>query len=261
MGSAYLQDWIDNAEYQLDVWIPALVKAELDHKQIYTMCLTFGQHGVCSLLLEGNTDNFYLRAMQSAGSYLHYLRGADDAGKVTSHTKGLYDAIGCGYWELAEEIARHSRHTWHTGREYEEDFLFVFFLMKHALLGGTEEELRDIIQAHDQVTEGEDIAHRDMCVSLLEKDSELFDTSLRDLLTARQERVEAMVQREAISEEDWSWLRYYSSEGWALLKLGERAGIETGKDYLHVPESIRGESVFELDANAWQSLSYRPRRR
>lgn len=257
MGSNHLGDFIENAEDLARDLIPELQAGKLDRKGISALCFSFRQHGVCTLLQNNAPDVLYLRAMQSAGAYLSFLGFANDDQKVTSEARPFLDAVGCGYWDAATEIARASRRTWNEGCEYEEDFLFVLFLMEHFFLGAPVDRSRAIIDEHERVTEGEDRAHREVCTALLERDSALFHSSLTDLLAERKERVEAMVRRDAMPEEHWSWLRYFSLEGWALLKLAERQGMQTALNYLHVPRAIRKPSPLVFDSDAWRSFAHR----
>lgn len=254
MGSAYLADFIANAEEELELLIPAATRGELDGKGIHKLCDRFRQRGACTFLLTGDPHPFFVNAMQSAGAYLAWLQRADESQKATSQARPFYDAVGCGFWERAQAIARASRTTWNRTKEYEDDFLFMLFLMKHFFLGAGEAECRAIVADHERVAEGADEAHRNVCLAFLEKDAPLFDRSLRELLQARADRAEAMIEREAIPEESWSWLRYFSLEGFALLKLADRAGIPVEKDYLHVSEGLRAGPTFAFDPEAWRQI-------
>jgi hypothetical protein len=256
MGSAYLPDFIANADDDLEILIPAGARGELDFKGLHKLCDRFRQRGVCTFLLTGDAQPFFVNAMQSASAYMTCLPSIDDAQKVTSLAKPFYDAIGGGLWDCATFIARSSRMTWNKAREYEDDFLFVRFLMRHFFLNASDSESRATIAAHEKAAEGEDQSHRDVCIAFLDKDGPLFDAALNRLLRARSERVEAMVERDAIPEESWSWLRYFSSEGLALLKLAERSGLPVGKDYLHVSEALRKVPTLAFDPDAWRRLKY-----
>jgi hypothetical protein len=255
VSSRFLADYIANAEDGLEMLIPAAASGQLDGKNIPKLCDRFRQRGVCSFLLNGDPRAFFVNAMQSAGAYLYWIGKADDQQKVTSEARPFYDAAGCGFWECAEGIARASRTTHHRNKEYEEDFLFTLFLMKHFFLGAPEEECRSIIARHEAVTEGQDEAHRNVCIALLDRDSGLFDRSVRELLQERAARTEAAIERQVLPEELWSWLRYFSLEGFALLKLAERAGLAVGREYLHVSDSLREGPGFAFDPNAWRQLN------
>ena len=259
MSSAYLEDYIDNARYHLDLLVPALERNERGKKELQPPCDTYGPKGVCTVRLGGDPKPFWVSAMQSASAYAHFLSTVDNSEKVTSQAKGFYDAVGCGFWECAEAIATHSRTSWNTGYEYEDDFLFIHFLMKCFFLGADKAECEHIIARHKEAAEGADQEHRDVMIAFLERNEALFEERLRDLLEIRADRVEALVAREAIPEEHWSWLRYFSSEGFGLLGLATLCGFETDRDYLHVPQSLRTDPGFKFNFNDWRAPDYAPR--
>ena len=258
MGSLYLADYIANAEDYLGILIPEGIRGNLDARGIQKLCDGFHQRGVCSFLLSGDPQPFFVNAMQSAGAYAFHLANASDAQKVTSEARPFYTAVGCGLWDCARAIAKASRPTWDRNREYEDDFLFVWFLMQHFFLGADDAECRQLIQRHDAVAEGADQAHRDVCTAFQQKDAGLFESALRELLAARAERTERMVAREAIPEESWSWLRYFSFEGFGLLGLAVRVGLSVGSDFRHVSEALRAGPSFRFDADAWRRIDFSP---
>lgn len=254
MSSPYLADYIENAKDDLEVYLPAALRGELDFKGLLQMCFRFRQRGVCSFLLDGDPRPLFTNLMQSAGVCMAVLPTLDDAQKVTSHTKPFYDAIAGGFWDAAAHIARASRSTWNRSKEYEDDFLFVWFLMQHFFLGAPEADCRAIVAAHEAAAEGEDQAHRDVCLALLEKDAPRFDAALRKLVDERAATVEGLVEREAMPEEAWSWLRYFSLEGLALVKLADRAALPIARSYLHISEALRPNPTFPFDPNAWRRI-------
>jgi len=256
MGSAYLKDYIENAEFYLKKMIPALTRGELDRRGIQEMCTAFRQRGLCSLLLYGVGEPFYLNMMESGGAFLYYLQGAADEHKVTSQVKPFFDTIGGGFWDCAKAIAHHSRMTWNRDYEYDDDFLYVLFLMKHFFLEASDEECETIISLHGKVSEGADEERRDICKAFLTTDNDLFEEKIHYLLEQRAEQVEKMIARDALPEEVWAWLRYFSSEGLALLRLAERKGFNIEEVYLHIPASVRPESPFSFNPDAWRNLNY-----
>ncbi len=252
MSSAYLPDFVENATDDLDILVPAALRGELDFTGLQKLCDRFRQRAVCSFLMSGDPIPFATNMMQSAGAAVTLLPSIDDGQKVTSQARPLYDAIGGGFWEAADALARLSRVTWNPAREYEDDFLFVMFLVKHCFEHAAEAECRKLVAEHERAAEGGDEEHRDVCLGLLEHDGARFHAGLTQILAVRAARVEAMVARDAIAEEDWSWLRYFSSEGLALLRLADRSGLPVGSEYLHVSELLRHAPAPPFDPHAWR---------
>lgn len=258
MSSAYLESYIANSTHYLKTLIPTMTKKGLDRQNIQKLCGSFRQRGACTFFDTGTSQAFWINLMQSAGAYLEYLKHEKEEQKVTSLGNGFYDAIGIGFWECARDIARESRMTWNPSYEYEDDFLFVQFLMKHFFLDAEDQECQQIIDQHQIVAEGKDQLHRDFCLSFLKGDQGLFEKSIHLFLKQRRDKIEEMVEEERIPEEDWSWLRYFSGTGLALIKLAEQKGFQTGRDYLHIPEALRRIHNFPFDFEAWKKLHYTP---
>ncbi len=257
MWSYYLEAYISDSTEDLNEIVPIMQKKGLDRNGINKLGVSFRQRGACTFLHTEIPQPFFINFMQSASACLSYLKTADDNHKVTSEG-GFYDAVGIGFWDCAQEIARESRMTWNPSYEYEDDFLFVLFLMKYFFLGADQAECQQIIDRHEAAAEGQDQEHRDICLSFLNKDHLLFEKAIHSILEKRQETVEKMIENETMGEESWSWLRHFSREGLALLKLADKTGLQTGQDYLHVPELLRKGPEFDFDFNAWKTIHYQP---
>lgn len=256
MGSVYLTDYIDNAGFYLERFLPRAERSALSWREMQEMTSAYRQRGVCAFLLQRATSSFFINMMQSAGAFAYFLQQCPAEQKVTSQAKPYFDALCGGYFDVARTIADGSRGTWHEGAEYREDFLYAWFLMK--LLSETEVTLAAIIDELDQAQAGAEPERVQICRALLRKDASLFNEMLVILLTQRRATVEAAIERGAMQEEHWSWLRYFSSEGLALVRLAEHVGIATEQKYLHIPSSLRAPSPHAFNADAWRVVDYTP---
>lgn len=255
MSSAYLSSYINNANFALRRGIPALENCGLDWDGIQRLCVSFRQRGVCSLLHQGVAEPFHRNMMQSGGAFLHYLSYAPDAQKATSQAKPFLDAIGSCYWDCARAIAQQSRQTWNEDEEYEEDFLYARFLMECFFLGADQATLEQRIARQDEVLkEGGSTIRLEICKSFFERDNKHFEETLVELLDERAATVEDMIAKDELPEEAWSWLRYFSSEGLALVRLAERIGFKTKPVYLHIPAIVRTAPNITFDPDAWRLL-------
>ncbi|MDA8137273.1 MAG: hypothetical protein M0036_01365 [Desulfobacteraceae bacterium] len=256
MGSDHLDAFIENSEFYLERYIPKLLRRALDWNGIQRMTTAFRQRGVCHLLWTGNRNHFFANMVQSAGAFLHFLKFCHEEQKVLSHCKPFYDALAAGCWEAAVQIARHSRMTWAEGYEYKEDFFFVQFLMAYFFLDAGEENSRKILEDFDAARAGAEEERFAICNALIDGDRPLFEETLGLLLEQRAEKIEGMIQRGALPEEIWAWMRYFSSEGLALVRLAERNGLAVNDTFLHIPDSVRKAPAIVFNGDAWQNLQY-----
>jgi len=256
--SVHLADYIENAEFQLERLVPRLTTTELSWAEIQTMTFAYRQRGVCTLLLTGIPDLFYISMMQSAGAFLYYLQKSPDERKVTSECKPFYDALCGAYIDAAEAIARHSRSSWNPDEEYEEEFLYVYLLMQILFEPDSTARCRELLERLEVVHTPSEASELELCRSLLTRDSAAFDTALAALLEERRDGVTAMVDRGALPEELAAWMRPFESEGLAVIRLAEKLGMKTGPQYLHVPDVLRPASPYRFDPDAWRVLEYSP---
>lgn len=255
MSSAFLPEFIGNASFALRCGIPRLENHLLDWSGIQGLCVSFRQRGVCSLLHYGVAEPFHRNMMQSGAAFLHYLSYAPDAQKATSQAKPFLDAVGSCYWDCALAIARGSRQTWNEEEEYEEDFLYTRFLMEFFLLGADQSTVEQrIMRQEDVLKEGGSTIRLEICKSFFERDNNRFQEALVELLNERAATVEDMIAKDELPEEAWSWLRYFSGEGLALVRLAERIGFKTSPVYLHIPAVVRGVPNYPFDPDAWRIL-------
>jgi hypothetical protein len=259
MSSIFLADYLRNAEFALGRQIPLLAANKLQPRVgIHAMCTMFRKRGACSLLLTGDPDLFYLSTMQSAAAFLKYLRTAPEEDKVTSFAKPFFDAIAGGYWDAAREIAVQSRPTHSPDFEYEDDFLYVRFLQELFFLEGTEDATNGLLTRYAAVGEGKPDVRLDLCRAFAARDAQRFDEALEEFLDYRSGELEGLVRRGGTTEEEATWLRPYSNEATALLKLAERQGLATQASYSQVPEDVRPLSRFSFSADSWKSLDFVP---
>lgn len=262
MSSPFLDSYIRNATFAVERQIRLLETGGLaPQRGIHAMCTMFRQRGVCDLLLTGQTDGFYVNMMQSAAAFLYHLGTTADADKVTSFAKPFFDAVAGSYWDAAGEIAARSRPAWNPDYEYEDDFVYVYFLMQHAFLQGPDDTLDALLARYEAILDGAFDARLEICRALRARDDAAFHEGLVILLEQRQQNVEDLIGRGALTDEQAAWVRPFSIEGAALVKLADRLGLAAGEHYLHVPELIRGPGPFVFSKDAWRTVTYTPRRR
>jgi len=257
VSSLYLPNYIENASFAIKRLLARGSSQAITWREAQELTTAYRQRGICSLLLFGTPTDFHVNMMQSAGAFMYFLAHCPEEHKVTSQAKPLFDALDGGYFEAAGTIAARSRSLWNEGHEYQEEFLYAHFIMQLTLLGEGE-ELTALCDRFDEVQAGTEATRVKICRALLLRDDGSFNAALAELLDKRRENVEAMVERGALGEELWSWLRYFSSEGLALVRLAERAGMETDDRYIDVPEQVRAPSPYAFDPDAWRDLSYSP---
>jgi len=248
--SSYINDSVDDIR---------LYSKKLRHKATYEFAsetsFYYRQRGSCHFFYTGEVDLFFDCMHKGAGSYLYFLINGEEADKRTADNDAFFDAIGAGLWDCAKLMAVNSRTTCNFDYEYEDDFLYSYFLMHFFFLEDRNDRTTStqLLKQYEKVLNGQTDLRFLLCTAFLENDTENFSIHFEQFLSDRQENIEKLIEREAMGEEVWSWSRYFSNEGLALLKLAETLDFKLNSHYSQIPEILRTDPKTVFDANLWKT--------
>lgn len=240
-----------NAEHDLNNALPFILHGNIKKKYIDLICRAYRMRGICSLLLEGSPQVLHKNLQKSATMFLRFLIVANDAEKTSSEGTPFFDSIACKDFAVARDIAIHSRHTWNQEEEYEDDFLYVIFLMKKFFFDTKNEEIQTIVENFERILDGADCVRLNICKAFLDHDGQAFDQALSFLIAEHEEYYQGAMERDEILEEDWATEGQLFIEGLALVRLAESLGLWTQKDYLFIPSLARKDTKFSLGHDTW----------
>jgi len=256
MSSENLEAYIENAENYLKSYTTVAKDRQLTQMELLEACAMFRQRGICSLLLFGEPKTYHINTMQSASIYSQGIQKLNDSEIVTSRAKPFYDAIGSMYFDCAKVIAQNSSMEWKPDYEYEDDFLYVKFLMQYFFLDSGKIECEKILDGYEKSLEGANDIKLEICRSYISSDNALFEENILELLEQISDDIESKIEQETMPEEVWAGIRYFSNEGLALLRLAELKGFNTGVRYPLVPAIVRDDPKIKYNPNAWQNLDF-----
>lgn len=237
MSSEFLPVFVRNALAASRVLLPRLQPGVASLEDTLACCGHLRIAGIGSFFLTGDPEPLHGYLRQSGQAFAAFLSRVEDGMKRTSRSLPFFDALAAGDVTTAATVARLSRHTWAEGEEYEEDFLFVEFLMQSFFLGASRETSERLLGRYEQVLQGADDIRLPLCRALLERDSAEFDTLLKGFLVERADGYEARFESEP--PEILATEALLSVEGLGLVLLAERWGMQVEEDYLHVPSLAR----------------------
>jgi hypothetical protein len=191
---------------------------------------------ITHLLKGADVEQFRLYLTRSGYARRYFLSrsaqggNAEDPRLALGRTEAFLDAVAAGQMALARQIAQLSSAKWHPDWEYEDDFCYFLFL--HRIVGGLDSAeksgLRGILDRFEAVLEGGISYRLSVCRAILGGDGEAFRTALFALMEQRREELlnlrELMQQLEPASCVCWA-RSFVSIEGFALMRLAERAGL------------------------------------
>ncbi|AEI64061.1 immunity 49 family protein [Corallococcus macrosporus] len=254
MASKFLPVFVGNALGDNEDLLPAFAAGKGGLKDALRFCQNFRIAGIGSLLLSGMAARLHECLHASARAFLFFARGPEGARILTSRVAPFFDAVACGDEEAARELSRLSPATFDKEREYEEDFLFMRFLMDHFFLGANAQDAQALLSRYEKCLEGSVDPRLQVCQALFSVDGDAFDAGLTQMMEAREVRYRKLAEKESEEEEVLATEGYVSIEGIALARLAVRAGLQPQEDYLFVPSTALEPPRLRYRVDSWKHL-------
>jgi hypothetical protein len=251
VSSKFLPAFIEGARYFNTELAPLVREHKATPDQVLDFCRNHRVAAIGLLLLLGDANDFRLHLGKSGRACLHFLNGVDEAPFIASRTVPFFDALAAGDFECARGIARRSQRTWARGVEYEEDFLYMDFLMGHCFRELSDAEAMALLQRYEQALLGTEDVRLEVCRALLARQGETFDAALERMMAERGARQARLRAKGNLPEETWATECQVSIEGLALVALAERAGLEVRVNQLFVPSLARDGALSEGTLDDW----------
>ncbi|WNG50109.1 hypothetical protein F0U60_42795 [Archangium minus] len=254
MSTRFLPIFISNARYGNEKLLPRLLSGEATQREVLTFCENHRLMGIGWILLLCDSSAFQRHLYHSGRVFLHSLLNGGATQHILSRASPFFDAIGAHDFDGARQLASCSRRTHEAGTEYEEDFLYVRFLMDHCVLDQPENEGRAMLQRMERVLQGSEEPRLEVCQALLARDEQRFEEALNQFLTSEEQRNERLYQAQRLSRERWSTEARLSVEGLALVMLAEHLGLSTQHEYPRIPSVARSRVAPREAPDAWRRL-------
>jgi len=253
MSSRFLPVFQSNALYEAGRRVPAVVQHRASQGFVLELCQDLRTAGIADLFLTGTSRELH-RCLQMSGQAFAYFLTSGHPTLITSQSLPFFDAVAAGDLDLANRIATSARRTFSAGEEYEEDFLFVDFLMSHYFLGRPAAASMALLDRYEKVLEGSDDSRLIFCQALLSNDALAFVRGLGEFLAERCRRYDALADKSAIPPERLHTEGRLSVEGIALVRLARRAGMEVPNDLPQVPSVALEGAAPPAAPDAWTTV-------
>jgi hypothetical protein len=238
----------------IDEALPVLLSEKPALKLTLNTCRWYRQMGVGFLLMFGTPARFFEHLFKSGRCFLHFLEANDDGPKVTSKAAPLFDAIACNDRAGAALIAARARQKWNPDLEYEDDFLYVHFLIQRFFLGVAPDVLAATLRRYEDVLEGQKDFRLGLCKALLGRDQAGFDAAVEALVDALEAHYDKQRGREVLDPDEAATTVHVSTELLAWLRLAGEAGLATLPSYPMAPDIARGTPRAFPAPDAWKVI-------
>jgi hypothetical protein len=241
---------LDNEEDLL----PLALSGRATLEEVLALCRNYRIAGLGALLLTGTARSFRLRLAQSGRAYAHHLAAAPESAKLGSKAEPFFDAVACGDAEGAADVARHARHGFAPGEEFEEDFSFPEYLMQRFFLSAPTGACAALLDRWSAALQGSADARLDVCRALQARDAAAFDASLRAFVAQRSDEWEALETSNRAPPEVIETEGQVFVEGLAVVRLARGAGLATDPEYPHIPSIGLDDEPLAFPADGWRRV-------
>ena len=254
MSNKFLPIFISNARYANQKLLPRLLQGSGSLADVLEWCGNHRLMGIGALLLLGDAETLQSHLYRSGRTFLALVLQSGGASTFAlSRISPFFDALAAGDVQGAREMAVLAPRARQVDLEYEEDFLYVRFLMDHCLLGQSEAEGRRCLERFESVLQGSEEPRLDVCRALLARDEQGIEEALLRLVSAQQQRYVWLHERGSLSRETWATEAKVCVEGLALLVLAEQAGLSTPRsDHPGLPYLARCRQPPREPPDSWK---------
>lgn len=236
----------------LEQAVPMLQRRTPDARKAAGFCRLYRRIAIARLLSSGTPGDFFTWLVMGAQAFLHWASGTPEERKIGSLSHPFFDAVAAGAHDLARAIAAASAQAWRQGEEYEDDFLYLRFLMDH--LGLRSSGAGSVLDRLETLAEDGD-PRVDVCRALLARDGRRFANGVEGLEASWLAETREAAERDMLSPDDAATTAHVSTELLALLEGARLAGLPLEEEYRLAPSNARRLDLARLPGpDAWRDL-------
>lgn len=243
-----------NAAVTLEDVLPQVLSAPPQQTHYLMVSTLYRRIAIAGLLSTADPSTFFQNLFKSGRAFLHFLHNAPDAEKLTSKSEPLFDAIACRDRAGAAELAKNSRMTFAIGKEYEEDFFYIRFLLDRFFAGASTGSAQQWLDQWAALAP--DDFRLAVCTALDRRDQGAFERAIETAIAELRARIEALRAKDALPADDAATTARVSTEVLAWLELAETSGLTVERDYPLAPSLARQFRGVQLPApDAWRTVA------
>jgi hypothetical protein len=238
VNAHYLPIAVKNSGAALEEYLPEVLRAPITQKPYLTVCRLYRRLAVGWLLMSADPEQFFTYLFKSARAYVHFLEFGPDAEKVTSRSEPFFDAVACRAQDAARIIASKTPVTLNPKREYEEDFLYMRFLMELYTGDAKPAQLEDLLVRWAALAGDEDVRLA-LCRALLERKQKALDAAIHHAVEEKVQGVAALREEERLHPDEAPLFPHVSTEVLTWVELSGRVGLKTRRNLPLAPSVAR----------------------
>jgi hypothetical protein len=244
-----LEEYAESIAWELAYWMGGMEDPDYPVDQLGDLSLELSSNfralAITALLVKGDNDLFCHHLIRSGLARKTYLQRLRTKGVKKDHHlcsgryEPLLDSLAAGDYTLAKRIADLSPKEFKKNQEYKDDYCYAQILHRFVLKDVPIKEFKPLIEQFEGYLEGDSSVRINLCKALLNKDQEAFEETFDEFINERETKIAKDIERGQSEEPQVVAERHVFIEGLAVLRLAERQGIETQREYRYCPSLAR----------------------
>jgi len=235
--------------YDAAFWLEGTDDPDLPLGEMGRTCLElaekFRSMAIVCLIAKANPDLFFHHLMRAGHIWTKYLervqqeRGFDDHHFCSGRCKPLLDAIAACDLPLARRIAELSPSEFREGHEYDDDYCYAQAISRFIAEPARDGEVPPLLERFVAYVDDQPNERLAVSQALATRDQRGFDEAFDGLLQSRDLGIDEDKARGQLEEPQVVAQRLVFVEGLAILRLAERRGLRTEREYRYCPSLAR----------------------
>ncbi|OZG73804.1 hypothetical protein BTA51_08320 [Hahella sp. CCB-MM4] len=251
MSTHLLPVFFDNAAYDVGRLVPAVMAPGAELTEVLALNTHYRIRGISDLFMRARPEVCLDCFHRGGRAYKQWLMKANEGKKATGLGVPFFDAVISGDEDGARQIASFSRQTHNPNLEYEEDFLYLHYLME-VFYRNNEEHGEAILTAYEDTLAQDDFRF-DICRALQAGDSELFEEALALLWEDHEALYLKLANADTVGMERVKTEGRLCVEALALVILARRRGLAVQDDYPFVPSILCEPVSLAYSDHSWKT--------
>ncbi|AZZ92471.1 hypothetical protein EUZ85_17785 [Hahella sp. KA22] len=251
MSNHLLPVFFENAAYDVACLVPSIIASRAVLADVLALNSHYRIRGISDLFMRERPDVCLDCFHRGGRAYKQWLMKANENDKATGLGVPFFDAVASGDEEGARQIASLSRQTHNPDLEYEEDFLYLHYLME-VFYRNNGQHGEAVLTAYEDTLAQEDFRF-DICLAFHAGDTELFEEAMARLWENHKTLYLKLANADTVEMERLQTEGHLCVEALALVILARRRGLMVQDHYPFIPSILREPISLAYCDHSWKT--------
>lgn len=254
MIDVFLPLAVKNTGISLAARLKGLPLQDAPVREVRDICTCYRVLGIGHLLLSADPTDYAENLGKSGLCWLYYLQNNSPKNMVSSWGAAFFDAVSCLDTDTAQGIAKQSPASHNASYEYEEEFLYMAFIMRY-YAGETPKNLEPLLASWSALLNGIEDARLGFCEALIGNELDPLQEALLAAIGAVRDELNSVSDTGTVPADHYAALAHVSTEVVTWVQLCKAKGLAVEEDYALAPSPAVLSTLQSLPAaDSWRIL-------